>query len=306
MRFDIVLNQAIILFIMMITGIAAGKAGIISDGVSKKFSELLLYVTSPMMVLGSFFFEYSPDKLRDALLVPVIGSIFFFLTIILSKVLFSKYDEKIRPVMRFAMVFPNSGYIGLPMMKALFGNDGVFYGAFYVIAFDIFLWTFGITMFSENKREKVNVKTLKKILLNPAIIALYIGLVIFALRLPIPDAVQEAINNIGNMTLPLSMLIIGSLISKTKFKTLLNDIRVYYVSFIRLIAIPLVAYFLLSFTGLPRMPVSIVVTALAMPAAAFTSIFPDMFDKDAVFGSKVVTLSTMFSIITVPLIVSLL
>lgn len=306
MRFDIVINQAIILFIMMITGIAAGKAGIISDGVSKKFSELLIYVTSPMMVLGSFFFEYSPDKLRDALLVPVLSAIFFFLTIIISKILFRKYDEEKGPIMRFAMVFSNCGFIGLPMMKALFGNDGVFYGVFYTFVFDIFLWTVGISMFSESKREKGNVKTLKKVLLNPAIIALYIGLVIFVLRLPIPDAAKEAINHIGNMTLPLSMLIIGSLISKTKFKTLLNDVRVYYISFIRLIAIPLLAYFLLSFTGLPRMPVSIVVTALAMPAAAFTSIFADMFDKDSVFGSKVVTLSTMFSIITVPLIVSLL
>jgi LL-diaminopimelate aminotransferase len=134
MKFDIVLNQVIILFIIMITGIAAAKAGVISDGTSKKLSELLIYVTNPMMVLGSFFFEYSLEKLFDGLLVFVIGSIFFILTIILSKIIFSRHDEKKTPVLRFAMVFPNCGFVGLPMMKALFGNDGVFYGSFYVVA----------------------------------------------------------------------------------------------------------------------------------------------------------------------------
>lgn len=147
MKFDIVINQAIILFIMMIAGIAAGKAGIISEGVSKKLSELLLYVTSPMMILGSFFFEYSREKLIDALLVLALGTVFFLLTIGLSNVLFSRYDEKKKPILRFTMVFSNSGFIGLPMMKALFGNDGIFYGSFYNIAFDIFLWTFGVAMF---------------------------------------------------------------------------------------------------------------------------------------------------------------
>jgi predicted permease len=309
MKFDIVLNQVIILFIIMITGIAAAKAGIISDGVSKKLSELLLYVTNPMMVLGSFFFEYSREKLFDGLLVFVIGSIFFILTIILSKIIFSRHDEKKRPVLRFAMVFSNCGFIGLPMMKALFGNDGVFYGSFYVIAFNIFVWTFGITMFNNGKGAngaKGAVKTLKEALLNPAVIAVYVGLVIFILKIPIPGAVKEAVAHMGNITLPLSMLIIGSLISTAKFKTLFNDIKVYYVSFIRLIAVPLLAYFMMSFAGLSRMLVSIVVTALAMPVAAYTTIFADMFDRDAVFASKAVTFSTMFSILTAPLIVSLL
>jgi predicted permease len=306
MKFDIVLNQVIILFIIMITGIAAAKAGVISDGTSKKLSELLIYVTNPMMVLGSFFFEYSLEKLFDGLLVFVIGSIFFILTIILSKIIFSRHDEKKTPVLRFAMVFPNCGFVGLPMMKALFGNDGVFYGSFYVVAFNIFLWTFGITMFNDGKGAKGAVKTLKEALLNPAVIAVYVGLVIFILRIPIPGAVKDAVNYMGNMTLPLSMLIVGSLISTSKLKTLFNDFKVYYVSFIRLIAVPLLAYFIMSFAGLPHMLISIVVTALAMPAAATTTIFADMFDRDAVFASKTVAFSTLFSIITAPLIVSLL
>jgi len=306
MKFDIVLNQVVILFIIMIAGIAAAKAGIISYGVSKKLSELLLYVSSPMMVLSSFFFEYSLDKLLDALLVFALGSIFFILTIILSKVLFTGSDEKKKPILRFAIAFPNSGFIGLPMLKALFGNDGVFYGSFYVIAFNIFAWTLGITMFNGGKGGKEAVKTLKKALLNPVIIAVYIGLVIFVLRIPIPGAVKEAVDYMGNMTLPLSMLIVGSLISTVKFKTLFSDIKVYYVSFIRLIAVPLLAYFLMSFAGLPQIPVSIVVTALAMPAATSTTIFANIFDKDEVFASKIVIFSTLFSILTAPLIVSLL
>jgi len=259
-----------------------------------------------MMILGSFFFEYSRDKLLDALLVFALGSLFFVLTIILSKVLFNRYDEKKKPILRFAAVFSNCGFIGLPIMKALFGNDGVFYGSFYSIAYNIFIWTFGVAIFSERKGEKRTVETLKKVLLNPAIIAVYIGLAVFVLRVPVPGAVKEAVDHIGNMTLPLSMLIVGSSISTVKIKTLFNDFKVYYISIIRLIAVPLLAYFLLRFAGLPVMPVSIVITALAMPAAANTTIFSSLYDRDAVFASKVVTFSTMLSIVTVPLIVSLL
>lgn len=306
MNFTIVLNQVLILFIILVIGAVAGKTGIIADGASKKLSELLLYVTSPMMVLGSFFFEYSAEKMRNGLLVLLVGSAFFLFTIFTSSILFRKYDNKLKPILRFTAVFSNCGYMGLPMMKALFGEEGVFLGSFYVVAFNLFVWTFGLAMFSESKEKGGIWKSLRKALLNPALIAVYVGIIIFIFQLPVPHAVQDAVNYVGNMTMPLSMLIIGALISYVNTKTLLNDFKAYLACVVRLIAMPFLAYGILSFIGLPKIVVAVVVTAVSMPIAATTTIFAEMFDKDSVFASKTVTLSTIFSIITAPLIVSLL
>ncbi|WP_237266943.1 AEC family transporter [Thermoclostridium stercorarium] len=167
MNFDIVFDQVLILLIIMVAGVIAGKAGIIADGASKKFSELLLYVTSPMLVLGSFFFEYSAEKFINGLMVFLIATVFYFFSIFLSSILFKGFDEKIKPIMRFSSVFSNAGFIGLPMMKALYGQDGVFLGSFYIVAFNLFVWTFGYTMYGEAKKGDGIKSLMKKALLNP-------------------------------------------------------------------------------------------------------------------------------------------
>ncbi|NLO41091.1 MAG: AEC family transporter [Ruminiclostridium sp.] len=306
MSFNIVLNQVLILFIILIIGFVAGKTGIIAGGASKKLSELLLYITSPMLVLGSFFFEYSAEKMRNALLVLLYGSGLFLFSILISAVLFKNYDSKVKPILRFTAVFSNCGFMGLPMMKALFGDDGVFLGSFYVGAFNFFVWTFGLAMFSDIKEHGGMRNSLKKALLNPALIAVYLGVIIFILQIPVPDVIRQAVNYVGDMTLPLSMLIIGALISTARFSTLFNDLKVYYASAVRLILLPLAAFGILSLIGAPKMVTSIVVTAAAMPIAANTTIFAEMFDKDSVFASKAVVLSTILSIIPAPLIISLI
>lgn len=306
MNFEIVLTQVLILLIIMIAGIIAGKTGIITSDSSKKLSELLLYVTSPMLVLGSFFFEYSAEKLMNALLVFLVAVAFYLLSILLSGVLFRGFNEKVKPIMRFSSVFSNAGFIGLPMLKALYGQDGVFLGSFYVVAFNIFVWTFGYAMYGDVKGNGGVKSLLKKALLNPAVIAVYLGFVIFVFRIPVPDVVKSAVNYIGDMTMPLSMLIIGALISTTKFTNLVNDVKVYYASAVRLILMPFLAYGILYVIGVPGIIMSVIVTALAMPIAATTTIFANLFDKDAVFASKAVMLSTILSIITAPLIVGIL
>lgn len=306
MNFLVVLNQVLILVVILIVGVVAGKKGIIAEGASKKLSELLLYITNPMLVLSSFFFEYSPEKMRNGLSVFLYGSGFFLFSILISGLLYKNYDKKIKPILRFTAVFSNCGFMGLPMMKALFGDEGVFLGSFYLVAFNLFVWTFGLAMFSDIKVKEDFRKSMKQALLNPALIAFYIGVVVFIFKIPVPGFIISAVNYIGDMTLPLSMLIIGALVSTVKFSTLLNDPKVYYASAVRLIILPLAAYGIFYLVGVPKIVMSVLVTAVAMPIAANTTIFAEMFDKDSVFASKSVTLSTIFSIITTPLIVSLL
>lgn len=301
MEYITVLKQVIILFIILLTGVVAGKYKIIDSTGSKKLSEVLLYITSPMMVLNSFFIEFSKERLINVLWIVGTGMGMFAVSILLSKVIYWKFDEKVVPVLRFTAIFSNCGFMGLPLIYAVFGSEGVFYGSFYIVTFQAVLWSYGYMMFG-GKESKVQI--IKRLLVHPTFIALYLGLIVFLFSIPIPGTIKGAIKAVGDMTMPLSMLIIGGVISTAKLITVFSDWRVYLSSFIRLIVMPLLYFALAFLIGVPELPAGVLVAALAMPAAANTTIFAELFDKDAVFGSKCVTVSTLLSIITAPIVIS--
>ncbi len=301
MEFNIVLNQVIILFIILIVGFVAGKFKIIDATGTKKLSEVLLFVTSPMLVFNSFFIEFTKERLINVLWIVGITGVIFFLSIVLSKMIYKKFNEKMVPVLRFTAIFSNCGYMGLPLMKALYGDEGVFYGSFYIVVFYIVLWSYGYMMFG-GKGTKGQMA--KNVLTNPSIIGIYAGLIIFFFGISVPDPVRDAVKAVGNMTMPLSMLIIGGVMSTSKLTTVFTDWRVYLSSSVRLIIMPLLALCFVLITGVPALPGAVVVTALAMPSAANTTIFSEKFDKDTIFASKCVTVSTLLSILTAPVIIA--
>ncbi|NLX64135.1 MAG: AEC family transporter [Clostridiaceae bacterium] len=300
MTFDIVLKQVQILFIILGTGYAGGKFGILDSNGTKKLSEVLLYISSPMLVLSSFLIEYSRERLINIIWVVVFSVSTFIIAIYLSKLIYGRFSEKTAVMLRYTAIFSNCGYIGLPLMKAVYGDEGAFYGAFYVVIFQIFLWTYGYIMFG-TKDTKGN--TIKRVLTRPTIIAVFIGTIVFLFQIPIPLTVGKAIKAVGDMTMPLSMLIVGGVMSTAKLTAMFNDWKVYLSSSVRLLFMPVLAFLISKLAGVPSLPAKITVTALAMPVAANTTIFSEMFDKDSVFASKCVAVSSLLSIITIPLII---
>lgn len=295
-----VINQVATLFVILVIGVVAGRFKILDTTGTMKLSEILLYVTSPMLVLSSFSVEFSSDKIINIIWVMGISSLVYIVAIVLSKVIYRKFDSQIEPVLRFTTIFSNSGYMGVPLMKALFGTEGAFLGSFIIVVFNIFLWSAGYVLFGGKGTKK---QILKKVLTSPAVIAMYAGTLLLVFGFKIPDAIMTAITSIGDMTMPLSMLIIGGVMSRMKFTDIFKDWRVYFSSFIRLIFMPLAGLMISKIIGMPELPGLIIVTALAMPAAANTTIFAEMFDKDSIFASKCVVVSTILSIATIPLIV---
>lgn len=303
MGLTLVLNQVLVLFIIMLVGFIAGKAGVIDSTGSKKLSGVMLYVTSPMLVLKSFFITFTTERLINILWIMGMAMFMYLLAIWLSKLIYSRFPDDASPILRFTAIFSNCGYMGLPVMYALYGDDGVFYGSFYIVAFNIILWTYGYLMFGgRGTRRQIAVK----VFANPSIIAVYAGMVIFITGLPIPSPVESAVTVVGDMTMPLSMLIVGAVISTDKLKDVFSDWRVYLSSFVRLILMPLIALALSRIPGIPELPAAVAITALAMPAAANTTIFAELFNKDSVFASKCVSVSTLLSIATIPVILSLI
>jgi predicted permease len=302
-EFSIVLNQVTVLFIILVIGFTAGKFKILDSVASKNLAAILLYVTSPMMVLNSFFIEFSKEKVINIIWVVSAAMVMFLISIVMSQFIFKGFNEKIEPILKFTTVFSNCGYMGLPLLKALFGENGVFYGSFYNVIFNIVLWSYGFMMFGGKGTKR---QIAKRVLTNPSIIAVYIGLIIFLTGIPVHNNIKAAISAVGDMTMPIAMLIIGGVISTAKFTKIFTDWRVYLSSGIRLLLMPALAAVLFRIAHVPSLPGAIVVASIAMPAATVTTIFSEMFDKDAVFSSKCVAISTLLSIITAPAVISIM
>jgi predicted permease len=201
--------------------------------------------------------------------------VMFVISITLSKTIYRRFPDDVSPVMQFTAIFSNCGYMGLPLMKALYGDEGVFYGSFYIVVFHTFLWTYGYMMFGGKGTAK---QVTKKVLTNPSIIAVYVGLILFTLSIPVPEVIQEAVRIVGDMTMPLSMLIIGGVISTARLSTVFSDWRVYLASAVRLVVMPAIAIYGTMFLTF-RASQSGGCHGPAMPIAANTTVFSEMFHR---------------------------
>lgn len=299
-----VFNQVLILFLIMFVGFIAKKTGIINDAVSKKLSELLLKITNPLLVLSAFQMDFSQDIMNNVLLVFIFAVVANLVSILLGQVLFVRQKDEIKKIMKFTAVYSNCGFMGFPVLESLFGRTGILYGSIYVAVFNIFLWTNGMAIFSSS--EKLNRDSIKKIVLNPGIITVLIGIVLFMLSIRLPGPVAEAVDLVGSMTIPLSMLIVGATVAGSRFKELFRGWDIYYITAVRLVLMPLIAFAALKILGFPEMLMTICVLLIAMPAAATTTIFAELYDSDSVFASRVVVFTTLASIVTLPLMMLLI
>lgn len=302
MEINIIVNQVIMLFLIILAGFYARKRNIITGDMTGKLSVMLLQITQPMLIISSFNFEFSGEMLRNAVLVLVMSfciHLFFMLT---AKFLFVRYPRRIRSVLQFAAVFSNCGFMGFPVLESIFGSRGVFYGALYVIPFNVLALSYGAMIFS-GKSDK---DTIKKILTHPVIISVGIGMLLFLFNISLPGPIARAVSMIGSMTSPLSMLIVGSLLAAIPMREMFWGSEVYVGSAIRLIILPLLVYGLLRLIRLPQDVFQVCVILSAMPAAANTAIFAERFGGDASLSSRVISISTILSILTMPLIFLLL
>ena len=302
MDIAVIVNQVVILFLIILVGLYARKRNIISEDMTGKLSTLLLQVTQPLLIISSFEFELSATMFKNAIIVLALSFFIHFFSMLLGKFLYIRCSESSKKVLKFVTVFSNCGFMGFPVLQSIFGSKGVFYGALYVIPFNVLALSYGVMVFT-GKSDK---DTMKKILTHPVIISVLAGMILFLMQIQLPKPVSEAIAMVGSMTSPLSMLIVGCLLASVPFKELFQGREVYIGSGVRLILLPLLMYGILSLLPLPKDVFQVCVILTAMPAAANTAIFAEKFGGDAMLASRTISISTILSIFTIPLILMLL
>ena len=295
--------QVIALFLLMAFGFAGERAKIINENGSKVLSNISLVFVTPCLIINSFNIEYNPEKLKG-LLICLAASVAIHAFSILGVELCTRGKktaaEKLR-VVKFAIVFSNAAYMGIPLQEAVLGANGVFYGSVYVAVFNVTLWTYGVVLSTGNIKEISG----KKLLANPGLIGVTIGILLFLLPIELPRILSQTISSMAVLNTPLAMLIIGFYLAKSNLLSALKDKTVYIVSLLKLVAIPLVTLGVMYLCGVRGAPLVAMVTTASAPTAAATSMFATKFDNDVILSVNLVTVTTVLSIITMPVLVAL-
>ena len=295
------IDSQLLLFLYMICGFIVSRLSIIREDNRGVLVRLLMDVAMPMMVLNAFNKPTTREEILSSLWVMVIALAGCVITGVIGLFLWRKQPENKRKVLMYASMFSNAGNAGLPIISLVFGPTGVFYASMYLIPPRILQWTVGLGFFV--KPEKGG--WVKNVLLNPMVVMIYIGVILMVTNWQIPGVFGSAISNLGAMTAPLSMILIGATLAHMDWK-MLFDRSVLLTSFLRLIAFPLLFAVLLSLLHTDAMTMNICVILLAMPVASNTAAMAERYGGDYVFASACVSVSTLLSVVTVPIITYLI
>ncbi len=294
--------QVLILFILMLVGYVLGKGKLLKQDAITGITNLILYVATPAAVLQSFTSEArTPEKTKNLLFLFLGSVLIHALAILLSKFLTKNKEADRTRIMRFAVIFSNCGYMSFPLQKAILGDIGVFYGAMFVAVFNIILWTYGAYLMSGDKKSIEP----KNVLLNPTVIAVVLSVILYAANIKLPSFLSGAVTHLGNLNTPLPMIVIGYNLSTFSIAKIFTDKNVYWPTALRLILIPAVSLLVMLLLGIRGIPLIACTVAASAPIAAVSVMFANKFGGDAALGSKMVSLSTLLSILTMPVFVAL-
>lgn len=305
----ILTSSVLTLFLFMLPGFIVRRTGIADAHFSKSLSVLTLYVAQVSLFLYSFIREYDREVFLRLLAVFLFSILSHTLFYGLSFLFFRRAPDAQRRVLRFGVIFSNAGYMGVPLISAVFGSEYAIYATVYIVAFNIFSFSIGRLIFT-NDRKYISVK---KMILNPAVVPILIGLVFFftPLNRIVPQLVMDALRVLQSMVAPVSMIVIGANLADMDFKGALKDRYTIPFVFLRLFLFPAIFFVILKLFDIAGalsdptlLPILLILSAT--PVAAITTIYAELYGGDAKYGSKLVAISTLCTIFSMPIVALLL
>lgn len=298
-----------VLFLVLTCGILCRRFDVIDDAGAHRLSKLILWLCQPMLLVGALIEKpFSPQLLREGLLYMLIGFLIFPLVALLAFPLthfFADPDEQ--KISRFALVFTNAGFIGFPILEAIFPGQGAFYGAFFVIGFNVYFWTLGILILSRG-RPDIRL-TWRKALFNFGTVPCFIGFLLYALQAVLPFAMPTVMisfcNTLGNLCMPVSLLVTGSLLATQSPRAMVRNRRLWFFNFAKLLVIPLLVALIAKLVTL-RMADSyciiLFVTIMsALPSATSVTMLGELYDIKPGYAAATVGTSSLLTAATLPL-----
>ncbi len=294
------LEVMVMLFTMVILGYAACKLGYMGDKFDKKLSSIVVDITCPLLVLSSVMGDEMPDR---SLILPLVGVGFLTYIILLvfgfwvPRFISKNHDDQ--GMIGFSLMFANVGFIGYPIVASIFGPKAVFYAALLNVPNTFFIFTAGVMLVKgEYSIRQFN----PKVLLSPALIGAFIAAILVAFGVHTPEMIARPITMVGNITVPAALMIIGSSMARLPLREIIGSGKVYATSFLRLVIVPLSVYFLFRLCGVNTLINNINTVVIAMPVASFGTMFCMKYGRNPSLMTEATFITTLFSIITIPLI----
>ncbi|MBP5320222.1 MAG: AEC family transporter [Kiritimatiellae bacterium] len=299
--FCLVAKQVAILFILMGIGAACNKAGLLKEEAVKGIVNLLLLIVTPCLIISAFQRDYNAS-MAAGLLQSLAYAFGFHLLAILLAHLFVHHPEKAgERVLRFAVVFSNAGFMAIPLEQAVLGMDGVFYGAAIIAVFNLIVWSYGLILMNG----RVSDIRIRQLLVNPGIIGVLFGCALFLCSIRLPGVLTTVTRSMAGLNTPLAMIVIGYYLAEAKIGRLFTCPAAYVTIALRLIAVPLAVIAAIRVIGHTDRTVALsAVIAASAPVAAMTTMFASRFRQDTALSVGIVAVTTLLSILTMPLIVA--
>ena len=294
-------NTVITLFLIVLVSYIASKLKLIDQTFTKSFSSFIIFVAQPFMIMNALSeVEYSKENLIRGFTVTGIGFAVMAVsaaTALLAVRAFDSLDEK--KIGQFGLIFANAGFMGIPVLKAAFGDIGAFYGAFFQITFHLTLWTYGMFILSR-KRKDIKFKPLN-VILNFGTIPVILGIILYIIPLNLPAPVMMTMNMLSSVCAPGSMVIVGSILATIPLQSLFTDLKVYYISAIKLVLLPAAVCIIGVIAGLSEEFVYLFTLLAALPTATNCAMYAQKYEIAPQLGAKLASFTTVFSMATVPL-----
>lgn len=299
----IVANQVLVMYLLIAVGAILSKTKIITEKGAKEISGLLSYVVAPSLIITAYQRDIVESEAHTLIWCFVLAIVTHLVGIGVGALLIREnpkhYPNERHRIARFGAMYANAGFFAYPLLMAVFGKDGIFFGVAYTAVFTLCCWTHGVILITG----KADRKQFARLLLNPAILGVLLGLLLYVTGWRLPEQVNTVLDFIGSCNTPLAMIVVGTWFAQADWKSAIRDWTLFLTSGIRLLLIPAIMLGLYMLLPINETILIAAVLPAAAPIGCNTAILPALFGKDRFYGSQLVSVSTIFSIATLPALV---
>lgn len=293
--------QLAVMMLLILFGWWLFRSRHLSDEGNRQLSHLVISFVNPVLIFMAFQTDYDDQLLTRIGWAALMAFTFHVLAVVVSLVLLRRRGGDGAPLEQFAAAYSNCGFIGIPLVQSVYGSEGVLYLTLFIFMFQLFMWTHGVMTVCQ----VFTLRSALRAFLSPSILAALLGLLLFLLRIRIPELLAEPLNYISSLNTPLAMIVSGATMAQTSLITGLRKPGVYRVAALKLVLLPLALMLIFLWLPVPLEVYQTAVIAASCPSATATIMMAHRYGKDATYAAELFVLVTLFSLITLPLMVSL-
>lgn len=300
MNTAVVIQQMLVLFAMMVAGYLAYRCGWLNDEACSKLSTMIVHVLNPAIIINGVLGKDSTEAGaligQNILLILLMFAILIAVSFPLVRWL--RIAKKDRGLYQMMTIFSNVGFMGIPVVSSIYGSDAIIYVSFYILIYNVLIYTFGVWLIGRDSEQGVKLEWKK--ILNTGVIACLIAIVVFVFQIPTPDPVNTFMSYMGNAAIPLSMMIIGASVAQADWRVTFGDAKLYLYSAVKLLVLPSLTVLLVQFLPFDPMLEGILIIMMAMPVGSIVALMAQEYGADNALGSRGIVMTTVLCVATLP------